>query len=182
MDFPEAFDLGTLYWFGSWHRPWLDTLMRSVTRLGDPYVLTAVALLGVLGFLLYRRPASGLLAAEGVLTWLLNEGTKLLVARPRPDVVWHLVPLPHTSSFPSGHALGAAAIYVGLALVVSRYLRRRAWRVLLIAVALVLTLLIGLSRPYLGVHYPTDVIAGWCAGLALALLVYTASERWPGAR
>jgi undecaprenyl-diphosphatase len=174
MDFLEAFDLGTLYWFGSWHRPWLDPVMVLLTHLGDFAILAVVCVAAAGCFLLARRPrVAGLLLACWLLSELLQWSIKPFVARPRPDVVWRLVPLPDSFSFPSGHALVAAAVYVALALVASGHLRRPALRVLVIAAGLLVGLLVGLTRVYLGVHYPIDVIAGWCAGLALALIFYS---------
>jgi undecaprenyl-diphosphatase len=179
MDLLEAYDLGTLYWFGKWHRPWLDALAVAVTYQGNRLVLIGVVAAAVAGLLAAgrRRQAWALLACA-LLGWGLEWGTKLLVGRPRPHVVWRVIDLPRSPSFPSGHALGSMAVYGGLALVLSR--SARGWRkALMIATGVGLSLLIGLTRIYLGVHYPTDVVAGWCAGLACALLAYVLA-RPPG--
>jgi undecaprenyl-diphosphatase len=175
MDSLEAFDLGFLYWFGHLHRPWLDRAAEVVTPLGDPWVLFGVGVLSVVGFLAARRPrGAAVMAVTGILAWLLEWMTKLFVCRQRPDVVWRLIRLPNEFSFPSGHALVGMAMYGALGLILSRHVRPGVLRWLVAASGIVLGLLIGLTRPYLGVHYPKDVFAGWCAGLACALLAYLA--------
>jgi undecaprenyl-diphosphatase len=171
MDRLDSFDLGTLYWFGSQHRPWLDRLAANLSLLGDFRTLMAFTLLSAVAFLAVRRPRqAGTLVACGLLAWLLEWGTKLLVHRPRPDMAWRLIDLPNEYSFPSGHALASMAIYGAFALLLAPLFPRRPLRFLVLTLGFLLPLLIGLTRPYLGVHYPTDVFAGWCAGLACALL------------
>src|SRR5207245_7103478 len=107
----------------------------------------------------------------------LSTGTKLLVQRSRPDPVHSPLTRPQSYSFPSGHALESTAVYVTLALVAaprSSNSRARRWLVL---ASLILMFFIGFSRVYLGVHYATDVIGGWAAGLALALTCGSFNER-----
>lgn len=151
---------------------WLEIVMRDLTALGSTTVLALITLI-VLGFLITdgkRAAALFLLAATaggGALSYLL----KLGFDRPRPDLVAHLVDV-HTLSFPSGHAMGAAVTYLTLGAIIVRTESRRRLKVYVLAVAIALTLLIGLSRIYLGVHWPTDVLAGWCAGSAWALICW----------
>jgi undecaprenyl-diphosphatase len=140
-------------------------------------VLFAVGALSVVGFLAVgKRRAAGVIAVTGILAWLLESMCKEFVRRQRPDVAFRPreIPLPHEFSFPSGHALVSMAMYGALGLLLSRYLRPGKWRWLVAASGIGMGLLIGLTRPYLGVHYPMDVFAGWCAGLACALLAYMA--------
>ena len=161
------------------HRPWLDHGLAAFTHLGDWAVLTTVVLaaVGVLLALRLCRPAL-ILATAAAAGFLLGEGGKRLIDRPRPDVPWRLIALPSSPSFPSGHALESTAIYGTLALMIGRRLRRRGARLLVIALGLVLPALIGFSRVYLGVHYFTDALAGWLLGLVLVILAAWVDRRW----
>jgi undecaprenyl-diphosphatase len=150
--------------------PMLDAAMLLFTRLGNPWVVAA--LLVVLGLVLLRvrrwlDMLSVALAGGGAL--LLTEGLKLSYARARPAVVPS--PLEISSySFPSAHALGSLVGY-GMLLVVGLQLARRGWQRWMLGVALpVLILLIGASRVYFGVHFVTDVLAGFLVGLAWLLV------------
>jgi undecaprenyl-diphosphatase len=133
-----------------------------VTRFGDPDLVTLVAGLGAL-LLIFRRDLRGaaLLLAISLSGRLFVNLLKLWIARPRPDADLHLVGT-RTDSFPSGHAASAILVWVTLALLIPRTARGR--RPALLAAAL-LAIAVGLSRPMLGVHYPSDVIAGWSVGL-----------------
>ncbi len=163
------------------HRPWLDPLVIGVTQLGDWQFLLVVVLAVVAFLLIRRRPRTALiLAAAALAAFPLSEGVKVLVGRPRPEVPWRLIALPSSYSFPSGHSLESMTVYGALALTLGRRLRGRRFRVMALALCVALPLLIGFSRVYLGVHYPTDVLAGWAAGLALALLAGWANRRWGG--
>lgn len=148
---------------------WLAAAALDVTALGGVAVLTLV-LAAVTGFvLLLRKPHMAvLLLAAGGGGLALNQLLKSLVARPRPTVVPPLDTV-HTLSFPSGHAMLSAAIYLSLGVLVARLLGARRERVYVLAVAAGLSVMIGLTRTYLGVHYPTDVLAGWLAGGVWAL-------------
>jgi undecaprenyl-diphosphatase len=104
---------------------------------------------------------------------LLSTAMKQLFGRDRPDVVPHLVAVT-SASFPSGHSMLAAILYLTLGALLARFAARRRTKVYLLKVALCITFVVGSSRVYLGVHYPTDVLAGWCAGLVWALLCWLA--------
>ncbi len=179
MEFLEALDVGTLYWFAPRHSPPLTAAMRALTHLGDGPVLGAFLLLIIAGFLWsgHWRPAF-ILAGTALVAFGLVQGCKYTVKRPRPDVSWDLIPPPHSPSFPSNHAAGAMLIYGSSALFIARRLQRRLLRRLLVAAALVLALAIGITRLYLGAHFLTDVLAGWSVGLAGALLAAWADRRW----
>ena len=148
---------------------WLPETARDATALGGVPVLMFITC-AVAGFLALSGKGRSLWLVLGatlgglVVSLVLKEG----FARPRPDVVPHLTET-LTASFPSGHSMLSAVVYLTLALQVSALLPRRRLKAYVIVIALLLTLLIGLSRVYLGVHYPTDVLAGWSAGLAWAL-------------
>ena len=109
------------------------------------------------------------MAAASLGSWLLYSSLKLIFQRPRPDLP-HLVPA-GGYSFPSGHATATAALFFTLALVYCRHSGSRSGRVLVLSIAALLALLVGISRVYLGVHYPSDVVAGWAAGGLLAIVI-----------
>jgi undecaprenyl-diphosphatase len=110
-----------------------------------------------------------LLASAG--GWILNSALKSVFGRPRPDIVPHLRDV-MTLSFPSGHAMTSAAVYLTLGALLMRAASRPVTKLYCMAAAMIATLLIGASRVYLGVHYPTDVLAGWMIGMAWALLCW----------
>ncbi|TCK29093.1 undecaprenyl-diphosphatase [Ancylobacter aquaticus] len=153
---------------------WLEIVMRDVTALGGTTVLTLITLI-VAGFLVMdgKRAAAlfVLVATSG--GGLLSYALKLGFERPRPDLVAHLVDV-STLSFPSGHAMGSAVTFLTLGVLIARTERKARLRAYALAVAVGLTLVVGFSRVYLGVHWPTDVLAGWCAGSAWALLCWIA--------
>ncbi len=157
---------------------WLTHVVTDITSLGGTTVLTLVTV-GTVGYLLLAlRRQTGMFVLFSVLGgWLLSTLLKIGIARPRPDIVPHLVDV-HDLSFPSGHAMLSAVTYLTLGLLLSRVQASRATRLYVIAVALVLTLLVGLSRVYLGVHYPTDVLGGWCAGATWATICWMIARRY----
>jgi undecaprenyl-diphosphatase len=157
---------------GPW---WLEVAMRDITSLGSMTVL-AIITAAVIGFLLISgRRATPLLVLVSVAGGTaLSSLLKLGVDRPRPDLVARLVDV-HTLSFPSGHAMLSAVTYLTLGALLARVLHGRAVKTYVLAVAVVLTIAIGLSRVYLGVHWPTDVLAGWCAGAAWAMICWLAA-------
>ena len=148
---------------------WLVQVAIDVTALGGTGVL-AIILLIVVGYLALegRYDAIALIVVATAGGGLLSELLKWWFARKRPEIVPHLVNV-GSASFPSGHSLLAVVTYLTLGAVLARFVSRRRSRTYCIVVSLLLALLIGLSRVYLGVHYPTDVLAGWSAGLAWAL-------------
>lgn len=126
--------------------------------------------------MLIRRPATALFVFVAVAGGqVLSSLLKFEVDRPRPDLVSHLVN--ETSfSFPSGHAMLSAITYLTLGSLAARFLPDRATKVFLLALAVLVTVLVGTSRVYLGVHWPSDVLAGWCAGFAWAMLCWLAAR------
>ena len=158
-------------------RDLLRRLMLDLTTLGNNELLALVALLAV-GFLLVtdKRHMAGLLGAGVVLGVAASAVLKLAYARARPDVVEHLVSV-QTASFPSGHAMNSAVVYLTVAALLARGQRRRAARAYILCVGVGLTFLIGVSRLYLGVHWPTDVLVGWIFGASWAGLIAFAGGR-----
>lgn len=147
---------------------WLAEAGRDITALGSNAVL-ALVVLAVAGYLRLRREYSALwlVVIVSLGGTLLSYLLKYSFARERPD----LVPLAGTmtASFPSGHSMLSAVIYLSLAVLLGQLETGRAIKIYLLGVALGLSFLVGITRIYLGVHYPTDVLAGWCVGLAWAL-------------
>ena len=135
-------------------------------------------MIAVAGALAVRREhlAIGLLLAASAGGVLLNELLKRLFARPRPDPAFHLTDV-GSLSFPSGHAMLSAIIYLTLAAFLARLVRSRDLKLYVVAVAFLLSLLVGVTRVYLGVHYASDVLAGWSAGLAWALVCWIVASR-----
>lgn len=151
---------------------WFEEACRDITALGGMTILTLITLVVTAFFWLAGMRRSAIyvaLAVGGAL--LLNTSLKNAFDRPRPDLVPHGARV-YTASFPSGHSALAAAVYLTLGMVASRFVPRRRLRVLLIAVGVLVTGAVGASRVYLGVHWPTDVLAGWAVGGAWALLCW----------
>jgi undecaprenyl-diphosphatase len=148
---------------------WLREMARDVTSLGSTIVLGIITF-AVVGYLfLTRRTAVAWLMLGAVLGGIaLNNLLKYAFARPRPDFVTHAARV-FTTSFPSGHAALSAITYLTVGALLARIHPSLAIRIYLMAVAVFLILLIGMSRIYLGVHYPTDVLGGWCIGAAWAM-------------
>ncbi|MGH9309225.1 MAG: phosphatase PAP2 family protein [Vicinamibacterales bacterium] len=167
---------------GPW---WLLAGAQDITALGGPTVL-GLTVLAITGYLvlqgLYRTGLFIFIATVG--GWLLNSVLKQIFARARPEIVPHLREVT-TSSFPSGHALTSAAVYLTLGALLMRIATGRLTKYYCIGVAMFVTFLVGCSRVLLGVHYPTDVLGGWLIGLSWALLCWTVErslERRAGLR
>lgn len=148
---------------------WLPEAARDLTSLGSTTVLGLI-LFAVVGYLVLerRRAAAWWIFGAVIGGVLLNNLLKLMIGRPRPDVVGPAVRV-FTSSFPSGHATLSAIAYLTLGALVARTQESVAMRIYIMALAILVTTLVGLTRIYLGVHYPSDVLAGWCIGSAWAL-------------
>ena len=150
--------------------PWLRLAATDLTAFGS-IVDLAVIVLAVTGLFAAQRrwrEAALLLAACGS-GLLLVDVLKVVFGRERPPIAWHAVEVAN-ASFPSGHALLSAIVYLTLATLVAHFADRRRVGVYALAAGLFLTLIVGASRVYLGVHWPTDVIAGWALGAAWAML------------
>lgn len=151
---------------------WLEEVMRDFTALGGHAVLATIVL-SVVGFLLLsgkRRFALMVtLSVSGGMG--LSALLKLVFARPRPDLVVHATEV-YTHSFPSGHAMLSAIVYLTLGALLARTRAEPRVKIYLLCVAVLLTLVIGISRIYLGVHWPSDVLAGWAIGSAWALMCW----------
>jgi undecaprenyl-diphosphatase len=148
---------------------WMEEMVRDFTALGGIGVLS-LATAGVVGFLLLAgKHRTGLFVLGAVASGLaLSFALKYGFDRPRPDLVPH-GSVVYTSSFPSGHSMLSALTYLTLGALLAWQQHKWKLKAYVLGVAVLLTLLIGVSRVYLGVHWPTDVLAGWTAGIAWAL-------------
>jgi len=155
---------------------WMASSMMDLTALGGPTVI-GLAVVAIVGFLLLQtRYWTALFilvtAASGE---AVSYVMKTAFYRPRPDVVPHLREA-FSTSFPSGHAMQSAIIYLTLGAMMMRLAERRLTKIYCFASAAMLTFLVGLSRVYLGVHYPTDVLAGWIVGLIWASICWLVAQ------
>ncbi|QOV88895.1 phosphatase PAP2 family protein [Humisphaera borealis] len=154
---------------------WLQESGRDITGLGGVAVLTLL-IAAVAGYLLLVRKYHAmwlvLVATFGAL--VISTLLKSAFDRPRPGVS-HFSYV-YTSSFPSGHSMLSASVYLTLGILLTRLVSGRLMKFYFLAVALVITGLVGVSRVYMGVHYPTDVLAGWTAGLVWALLCWVVAR------
>lgn len=156
---------------------WLEEAARDVTALGSYTVLSIIVVAAIAYLLMTQKRAAALwigVAVGGGM--LLSNVLKLGFARPRPEIVEPAARV-FTYSFPSGHATLSAVTFLTLGALLASLHTSRRLRIFFVTLAVVLTILIGSSRVYLGVHHPTDVLAGWCVGAAWAALCFTAL-RW----
>lgn len=165
------FDEAILRAVGQWQLPaWMEEIGRDLTALGGIAVLSLVTL-AVAGYLVLERKHHALvllfIATLGAL--VLSFYLKDLINRPRPDIIPHRTYV-MTRSFPSGHSMLSASVYLTLGTLLSRLTDRWLLRTYFVGIALLITGLVGLSRVFLGVHWPSDVLGGWTAGLVWAIL------------
>jgi undecaprenyl-diphosphatase len=165
---------GMLFWRGADLNPrgpsQLLESVRDLTALGGTLLRNLFAIMAVVALLFLRlRREAALLAVTVVLAWLVNSGIKNLVGRARPQIVPHLMEA-GGNSFPSGHSFNSAVVYISIALAFAAISRRESVRFTVIATALLASMLIAWTRVWLGVHWPSDVIAGWLGGTGWAFL------------
>lgn len=155
---------------------WVQSMVRDITALGGVVVL-AMVVISVAGFLLLvrRYHMMWLMLAATIGATAINSTIKGLVDRPRPHVVPQLTDVSH-ESFPSGHSAMSAAVYLTLGGLLAQTVSRRRIKLYFVSVAMTVAFLVGFSRVCLGVHYPTDVLAGWAVGLVWALLCWLAAR------
>ncbi len=157
--------------------PWMEEVVRDVTALGSPFILGIATTIAVGYLLVSGKPhtAAFLLISAvgaGILIW----GMKIGYARPRPLVVPQLMRV-ENHSFPSGHAQGATVVFLTLGTIIARLVPTRRRKVYILGSALTVAVLVGVSRVALGVHYPTDVLAGWTGGIVWSLALWVAARQ-----
>lgn len=155
---------------------WLHEMVRDITALGS-FSLLGLIVLGVCAYLVMARMrASAILVLASVLGGtLISTVLKMSYNRPRPDLA--AMSEQFTASFPSGHAMLSAVTFLTLGAVLAQLAPTRALRIFAISMAIFLTAIVGSSRIFMGVHYPSDVLAGWSLGAAWALLCSTVAMR-----
>lgn len=155
----------------------IEEMGRDLTALGGFTILTGLTVCSVGVALLMKRPRlAGIIAVAVTGGMILTTFVKRGFDRPRPDLVPHGVVVTN-ASFPSGHAMMAAVVYLTLGLLLARIEQLRPLRIYLVVLSVAITMLVGISRVYLGVHWPTDVLAGWTLGSAWALVFWLIAIR-----
>lgn len=151
---------------------WFEEMVRDVTALGSTVVLTLAVIVVAAYLVLKGSPRkAAFLALAVALGSLINRLLKLGYARPRPDVVEHGQYV-STESFPSGHSANATIVYLMLGMMLARVEASYPVKVFILSVCAAIAILVGLSRVYLGVHWPTDVLAGWAVGGSWVLMCW----------
>jgi undecaprenyl-diphosphatase len=152
----------------------IEEAVRDVTALGGTTLVIVVTLVAVLAFLFHRKRTHALVMAGAVLAaWASSDVTKMLYGRPRPDLVPHEAYV-YSASFPSGHSTMSTAAFLTLAMLIASLETKRRSKALAYGLAAFVVVGVGFSRVYLGVHWPSDVLAGWCLGAAWALVGWLA--------
>ena len=157
---------------------WMESVLIDITALGSPVVLGLIVLI-ITGYLLLeaRYVTALIVLATSISGEIVDELLKLFFERPRPAVVPHLRTVV-TASFPSGHAMESAIIYLTLGALLMRVVKGRITKIYCMGMAILLTLIVGVSRVFLGVHYPTDVVGGWMLGFVWAAITFLVTRRF----
>lgn len=173
----QAFDQAVLAWMqpspgdprGDW---WLEEAAADLTSLGGISVLALFATIAFVFLVLQRKRLSALLLAAGLAGGVgLSEGLKSLFGRERPPQAFQAVDTLN-ASFPSGHALLAAVFYLTLGVMLTRAFPKKRLKAFVLGAAILIAVLIGLTRVYLGAHWASDVLAGWSVGAAWAMVLW----------
>jgi undecaprenyl-diphosphatase len=151
---------------------WLEEIMRDLTALGGAFIVTSISLIGFIYLLVSKQTARAWYLAASVATgFAFSSLMKYGFDRPRPDLVPH-GSIVYTSSFPSGHSLMSALAYLTLAVLLAEAQTLKSMKIYFMGVAILITMLTGISRVYLGVHWPSDVLAGWLGGASWAMMIW----------
>ena len=152
--------------------------VSDVTALGGYIVLTFLVVSVVVYLLVIGKWRNAVMVSGASVSGVfLSELLKVQFGRPRPELVPQLAEV-HSLSFPSGHAMLSAVIYLTLGALLARFHKRKRERALIMVYAVLVTMMVGASRVYLGVHWPTDVLAGWALGAAWAAVWWLVAWRF----
>lgn len=170
---PLPFDVPVLHYIHSLANLGLDECIVAVTQFGGiAFVMAATLVMAYTAYRYYNHRLAYLVLLVSGGAAVMNVLLKLVFHRSRPDL-WQTIVTEHTYSFPSGHAMASSAL--AMALMLAAWRTRWRWPAVILGV--IYTLLIGFTRLYLGVHYPSDILAGWCISFAWALVVYRVLNR-----
>ena len=170
-----AFDTVIREWFYSIRTPWLTEIVKAITFMGNTKTIVALCILFIIIPKITKKYGIPI-AVTAIVGSAINKIIKHTMLRPRPDVSLHLIEQGGWS-FPSGHSISGLLMYGLLAWLILRYARNQKFRII---AAVLLTLLwvgVGLSRIYLGVHYPTDVLGGWLLGMVILMITIAVIEK-----
>jgi len=158
----------------------LEEAVRDITALGGTTLVAAITVVSILAFLFHRKPVHALVMGGAVVAASMSSRfTKAFFERPRPDLVPHDVYV-YSGSFPSGHSTMSTAAFLTLAMLIASLEVKRRSKALAYSLAALVIVGVGFSRVYLGVHWPSDVLAGWCLGSAWALVGWLALRAMGG--
>jgi undecaprenyl-diphosphatase len=173
-----SFDHSILNWVNTHRNEWLDASAIELTALGSMVVLAVIGLgLSVVMWHLERRRHVAMIWFAVIGSMVLNQALKTIFARSRPEVFEHLVKV-GSLSFPSGHAMNSTVFYTVVAFAIGHVVGPGAARISTYAFGAILVFSVGFTRVYLGVHYPSDVLAGFAAGFAWAMICAALTEAW----
>jgi membrane-associated phospholipid phosphatase len=169
--FIQQYDEAILKWIETLRTPFMNAMMVDVTALGGLALTVILGTLAISLFILVKDPAAAihlLLAAVG--GFMISLWSKGLIARPRPEVIPQLIKA-SGFSYPSGHSITSAVVYVTMAILACRHFKSYKARLIIFTLAAIMVTLVSFSRLYLGVHYPSDTLSGAFMGIAWAFLL-----------
>ena len=149
--------------------PTLTRVLKIITHLGDPISVIVICLI-LLALPHFRKTYSLLISINVILQVFINYSLKLLFARERPDILQLVTEKSY--SFPSGHAMINMGLYLMLSICIYKTVKSKKLKYVFICILMIFPIIIGLTRVYLGVHYITDILAGWSLGIAITFVVY----------
>ncbi|GAF64576.1 hypothetical protein BTS2_1469 [Bacillus sp. TS-2] len=174
-----AFDTVVFEWLSFFDWPFVWTFMESITEFGAASVLTILTILLVIILLFTKKFKWALLLSLTMITGsILNRILKITIVRERPDILLQYDGFGY--SYPSNHSMMSLLLYGFIILLFLRFFKPSHWRLIGILLLSILIIVIGLSRIYLGVHYSTDVVAGFILGLLLLIIVSEVDKKWNG--